>query len=257
MPPVVKNLLIINGIFYLATFLLAQRGIDLVSLFGMHIIGATDFKPWQIITYMFVHGSFGHIFFNMFALWMFGAVIENSLGSRRFLFYYLVTGIGAAIIHYTIIYFQIHPTSLLINQFLDHPSLETYRLWAENNTAPEFKTMVAQNWAHLQYNPDSLVELINITFTARNNYLNGFVIIGASGSVFGLLLAFGMMFPNSKIYIYFLLPIKAKWFVVIYGAIELVYGVAGTADGIGHFAHLGGMLFGFILLMIWRKKREI
>lgn len=253
LPPVVKNLLIINGLFYLATVLLSAKGIDLVSIFGLHYFGATAFRPWQIITYMFMHGSFGHIFFNMFALWMFGSAIENALGSRRFLAYYLITGIGAAIIHYIIIYFQIHPMLALLNGFIEHPSLETFRLLAENNTSYRFHEMLTNNLLFLQHNPDKLMELVQVTAIAKETFLNSFVIIGASGSVFGLLLAFGMMFPNSEIYIYFLLPIKAKWFVIIYGAIELIYGVTGSADGVAHFAHLGGMLFGFLLLLLWNR----
>lgn len=254
LPPVVKHLLIINGLFFLATYLLAQRGIDLVSLFGLHYFSAPAFKPWQIITYMFMHGGFGHIFFNMFALWMFGSTLENVMGSKRFLVYYLVTGIGAALIHYLIIFFQINPTVDLFNQFIENPSLETYRYLVENNKVENFQSLLSQNLLVLQSRPQDLTELVQIIFNLKNNYLNSFVIIGASGSVFGLLLAFGMMFPNSEIYLYFLLPIKAKWFVILYGAIELIYGITGTADGVAHFAHLGGMIFGFLLLMLWRKQ---
>lgn len=254
LPHVVKHLLIINGIFFLAKLLLSTRGIDLDSIFGLHYFAASDFKIWQIITYMFMHGNFGHIFFNMFALWMFGSTIERAWGGKRFLIYYLITGIGAAIIHYAIVYFQIHPTLALLNQFLDQPSLDTYRYLAEQNTNPRFAGMLTQNLAILQSDPSSLSELIQITFNVRETFLNSFVIIGASGAVFGLLLAFGMMYPNSEIYVYFLLPIKAKYFVIIYGAIELLYGVMGSSDGVAHFAHLGGMLFGLILILLWRKQ---
>lgn len=207
LPPVVKNLLIINGIFYLATIVLqSSLSIDLYKIFGLHYYTSQYFKPWQIITYMFMHGNFGHIFFNMFALWMFGSAIENVWGAKRFLVYYLITGIGAAICHYLIVAYEIN------------------FIW---NLPP------------------------------NNPYIDGFNIVGASGAVFGMLLAFGMMFPNSMIYLYFFLPMKAKWFVIIYGVIELFYGVTGSADGVAHFAHLGGMLFGFILIWYWKKKGEI
>ena len=254
LPPVVKNLLIINGLFFLAKVVLEGRGIDMDAIFGLHYFGAPDFKPWQVITYMFMHGNFSHIFFNMFALWMFGAAIENIWGGKRFLIYYLITGIGAALIHYIIVYFQIQPELALINQFLDNPSLETYRYLAENNASPNFQKMLNQNLVILQQNPNTINELIQVTAQAKNEFLNSFVIIGASGAVFGLLLAFGMMFPNSEIYLYFLLPIKAKWFVIIYGALELIFGITGSADGVAHFAHLGGMLFGIILILAWRKQ---
>lgn len=254
LPPIVKNLLIINGLFFLAKIVLASRDIDLDAIFGLHYFEAPDFRPWQVITYMFMHGNFSHIFFNMFALWMFGAAIENIWGGKRFLIYYLITGIGAALIHYMIVYFQIQPELALINHFLDNPSLDTYRYLAENNASPVFQKMFTQNLVVLQQNPSSLNELIQVTAQAKDDFLNSFVIIGASGAVFGLLLAFGMMFPNAEIYVYFLLPIKAKWFVVIYGALELIFGITGSSDGVAHFAHLGGMLFGILLILIWRKQ---
>lgn len=253
LPEGVKNLLIINIIVFIATFVFHKTGIcDFDKWLGLHYFGAPDFHVWQIITYMFMHANFEHIFFNMFALWMFGAAIENTWGTKRFLIYYLITGIGAALVHYLIIFFQIHPTMVLINQFLDSPSVETFRYLAEHNKDPHFKEMFTNNLLYLQQNPDSLNELAYITANARDTMLNSFNIVGASGAVYGLLLAFGMLFPNDRIYVYFLLPIKAKWFVVIFGAIELITGITAV-DGIAHFAHLGGMLFGIILILIWRK----
>lgn len=253
LPEGVKNLLIINVIFFFATFVFQKTGIcDLDKWLGLHYFGAPDFHVWQIITYMFMHANFEHIFFNMFALWMFGAAIENLWGTKRFLIYYLITGIGAALVHYLIIFFQIHPTLVLIDQFLDSPSLETFRYLAEHNQEPRLKEMFNNNLLYLQQNPDSLNELAYITANARDTLLNSFNIVGASGAVYGLLLAFGMMFPNDRIYVYFLLPIKAKWFVIIFGVIELITGIT-TVDGVAHFAHLGGMLFGIILILLWRK----
>lgn len=253
MPPVVKNLLIINGIFFLATVLLQAKGIDLVSVFGMHIIGTQAFRPWQIITYMFMHGSFGHIFFNMFALWMFGSAIENSLGSKKFLIYYLMTGIGAAVVHYLIIYVQLYPVLAPINHFLQNPSLDSYEYLTLHNQIPEIQGTLAHNFRLLQHDSTLLSDITLDLLAVKSKLLSPYVIIGASGSVFGLLLAFGMTFPNNYIYVYFLLPIKAKWFVIIYGAIELIYGISGTSDGIAHFAHLGGMLVGLPILLYWRK----
>lgn len=249
LPTVVKNLLIINGLFFLAKIVLASK-FDLDAIFGLHYFAASDFHVWQIITYMFMHGDFGHLFFNMFALWMFGASVENAWGERRFLCYYLITGIGAAMIHYLIIYFQIHSSLALIDAFLAAPSVDTFSQLA--NVDRINQAAIDQNLLYLQAHPSAVTEFVPQIEAFRDTFLNSFNIIGASGSVFGLLLAFGMMYPNSEIYVYFLLPIKAKWFVVIYGALELMYGVLGSADGVAHFAHLGGMLFGFLLIMTWR-----
>lgn len=254
LPIGVKNLLIINVLLFFATVVFQRTGMcDLNQWLGLHFVTAPFFKPWQFVTYMFMHGNFNHLFLNMFALWMFGATIENYWGTKRFLIYYFVTGIGAALVHYFVTFLQIQPMLVLFNQFLDSPSLETFRYLAENNVDIRFKGMFDNNLLFLQQNPGGLNDLVRVTADARDSFLNSFNIIGASGAVYGVLLAFGMMFPNDYIYIYFLLPLKAKWFVVLYVVIELVSGLT-TSDGIAHFAHLGGMLFGLILILIWRKS---
>jgi len=218
LPLVTKNLLIINGLFFLATYALGGMEIDLVDILGLHFISAQKFHVYQFVTYMFMHGDFTHIFFNMFALWMFGSALENFWGAKRFLLYYFVTGIGAGIVQEI--------------------------------------TWVIQLWDVLQ----SPLELINFVqhdlIIPKTDYLNRFVTVGASGAVFGLLLAFGMIFPNAVIYIYFLFPMKAKWFVVLYGVIELFSGIVGSSNGIAHFAHLGGMIFGIFLILYWRHKNK-
>ena len=256
LPPVVKNLLIINGLFFLAKIVLANMNIDLDSILGLHYYAASNFHIWQFFTYMFMHADFGHIFFKMFALWMFGAVVENVWGGRRFLVYYLLTGIGAAACQYLIVYFQVGGDVALLNAFLDAPSVDTYRTLAENCSAAGLKPVLKNNLQYLLAHPgmESLNELVEVTAEVKDSFLNSYNIIGASGAVFGILLAFGMMFPNSEIYLYFLLPIKAKWFVLGYGLLELIYGVTGTADGVAHFAHLGGMIVGLIIILLWRKK---
>jgi membrane associated rhomboid family serine protease len=220
LPPVVKNLLIINGLFFLATNVLgSQLGFDLSDKLGLHFPLADSFRPYQIITYMFMHANFMHLFFNMFALWMFGNTLENFWGPKRFLTYYMITGIGAAICHYAVVYFEMQPILQEIN--------------AQISNAYEQEALKQQVY-------------------------NAHVVIGASGSVFGILLAFGMLFPNTMLYIYFAIPIKAKWFVVLYGAAELISGITGAAgDNVAHFAHLGGMLFGFILIQYWKKKKTL
>lgn len=257
LPVGVKNLLIINTLVFFATVVFAKANIcDLNRWLGLHYFIAPDFKPWQFITYMFMHGNFGHLFFNMFALWMFGASVENAWGTKKFLIYYLITGIGAALTHYGITYAEIAPTLSLVNQFLDNPSMETYRYLVEHNEVAQLQQPFLNNLAVLQSNPDMMNELVAATITIQNSYLNSFVLIGASGAIYGILLAFGMMFPNNLIYIYFLFPIKAKWFVLIFGLLELAYGVMGTSDGVAHFAHFGGMVVGLLLILLWRRKER-
>ncbi len=228
LPTVTKNLLIINILMFVATFLLGKQGIDLTEKLGLHYYKAPLFKPYQFITYLFMHGSFMHLFFNMFAVYMFGSVLENAWGPKKFLTYYVFTGLGAALTQFVVFYYQITPDlnklQLLFEQTKDY----------------------AEQTQIIDY---------------RNRLLNspGLTVVGASGSLFGLLIAFGMMFPNAELMMLFLpIPIKAKYFVAIYGAIELFSGIANSAsDNVAHFAHLGGMFFGFILLMIWRKRKQV
>ncbi len=256
LPPAVKNLLIINGIFFLAKFAFATKGIDLNQILGLHYLLAEDFRLWQVVSYMFMHGDFTHLFFNMFALWMFGSTLENHWGSKRFLLYYFVTGIGAALIHYIVVAFQIQGDVSLMNQFLNNPSLETYQTLVNQCDAEALRQVFTQNLQIFLNNPSAVNEIAHATAEIQQSYLNSFNIVGASGSVFGLLLAFGMTFPNAVIYIYFLFPLKAKWFVVIYGGLELFFGMTGVQAGIAHFAHLGGMIFGIFLILYWRKKER-
>ena len=233
LPIVVKNLLIINALFFLATIAFDNiLKIDLADIFGLHYFGSELFRPHQLITYMFMHGNFGHILFNMFALWMFGNTIENYWGGKKFLIYYLITGIGAAL------------TQELVY------SIRIYQIVSQ--LSPEMIDMVKNNGLSL------LQQELNYSdkLCGNLNLLLNSVTVGASGSVFGILLAFGMIFPNVLIYIYFLFPVKAKWFVIAYGAIELISGISGTNDGVAHFAHLGGMVFGLLLILMWRKKNR-
>ena len=193
-PPVVLNLIIINALMLLATELLPV-GNRIVGALALFNVESPLFHSYQLVTYMFLHGGFSHLFFNMFALWMFGRTLEYELGSKRFLTYYMVCGIGAALIQYF--------TALAFGEL-----------------------------------PMSLV--------------------GASGAVMGLLLAFGVMHPNAVIMLLIPpIPMKAKWFVVVYGVIELFFGVSGRMDGVAHFAHVGGMLWGFLLLYYWKHKGVI
>ncbi len=232
LPPVVKNLLILNGLFYLATLGIGQAfKIDLTDILGLHYFGSPLFKPYQLISYMFLHGSFMHLFFNMFALWMFGYILENVWGPKKFLIYFLITGVGAVLIQMLIYYFQIsHLEASMSAEKITMVMEDGYKIMLQN------KNFMDPQMADL-------------------NALYNTSCIGASGAVFGILLAFGMLFPNTMLYVYFAIPIKAKWFVMIYGAIELISGVSNVeGDNVAHFAHLGGMLFGFILIKLWNRK---
>lgn len=266
LPLVVKNLLIINALFFLATVVMQSQGIDLSDQLGLHYPLSEKFRPYQFITYMFMHGSFMHLFFNMFALWMFGNTLENLWGPKRFLTYYLITGIGAAIIHYIVVFFETQSTMDFINAYIDSPSLETFQLFLNSENfkmgSPEmvehFNDMIptAYNHAITDNNAAQALQIsVDYMRLYKADFLNAPVVVGASGSVFGILLAFGMLFPNTLLYIYFAIPIKAKWFVILYGALELFSGLKGSPDdNVAHFAHLGGMLFGFILIKYWQKK---
>jgi len=219
--PATTNLIIINALMLAADFVLGRKGIDLNDWLGLHYYDASDYHIWQAVTYMFMHANFQHLFFNMFSLYMFGRLLEMVWGAQRFIIYYLVCGVGAAIVQ------QI-----------------------------AWRFGIVADWLHQ-------IQLEDAGFTygqlllEGGQYLNRLVTVGASGSVFGILLAFGMMFPNSTIYLLIPpMPLKAKWLVIGYGLFELFGGVVGSGDGIAHFAHLGGMLFGFLLIMLWRHDRK-
>jgi len=231
-PPVVKNLLIINGLFFFATILLQNQGINLSDYFGLHYWKSDAFRPHQLVTYMFMHGGFTHILFNMFALWMFGKVLEQVWGPKRFLIFYMVTGIGAGVVQLLVAYFRLMPLMAELPQ-------------------EDINTILTEGYDLLQSGKNWVGVGGDI-----NILING-TTIGASGAVFGILLAFGMLFPNTELMLLFPpIPIKAKWFVIGYGAIELYSGFSNNPnDNVAHFAHLGGMLFGFILIKYWKKDR--
>ena len=217
-PSITKNLLIINVLAFFATWVFEKQGLDLTATFGLHFFMAKDFSFYQLVTYLFMHGSFMHLFFNMFAVWMFGTVMERVWGPKRFLIYYLVCGIGAGIIQEGV-------------QYINYAN--------ENLAAYDF-VMTSSG---------------KITTEA---YLNLWTTVGASGAVYAILLAFGMTFPNERMFIIpFPFPIKAKWLIGGYIVIEVWSALNTPGDGIAHMAHLGGMLFGFLLIRYWRKHPNI
>ena len=216
LPPVTKNLLIINILCFFGYQVAKKYGIDLNNMLGLHFFLASDFNLAQLVTYMFMHANFQHIFFNMFAVWMFGRTLEHVLGSKRFLTYYMVCGIGAGLVQELVQYVQ-----------------------------------YAMELSHYE-NVNTGLAIIPMA-----EFLNMMTTVGASGAVYGILLAFGMLFPETRMFVFPLpFPIKAKFFVIGYAVIELFAGFGSSGDGIAHFAHLGGMIFGFLLIMYWRKKNR-
>lgn len=260
LPPAVKNLLIINVLFFIATFALNKQGIDLYQLFGLSWVESEYFKPFQLITYMFMHGDISHLFFNMFALWMFGYLLENVWGTKRFLIFYFVTGVGAALVQLAINWYGFHEVKQVLEVYASNPNVSDFSLVLKDHFDGMYKVQVVNqfisewsaNPTNTMFQSDS-IGIFNELLAARMSI----PMVGASGAVFGILLAFGMMFPNQRIYVYFLFPIKAKYFVIIYGAIEFFAGVYNPNGGIAHFAHLGGMIFGFAMLMYWKHKHKL
>ncbi len=209
LPTVTRYLLLANFVVWMLDAVLQRYGIQLVNIFGLHYFTASQFYFWQPFTYMFMHANFGHIFCNMFAVLMFAPVLENEWGSRKFLTYYLVCGVGAALVQEAV-------------------------------------------WALMFQHTFNMLPALQAA-----DYANRLVTIGASGAVFGVLFAFGWLFPNVPMYILFVpIPIRARIFVIVYALIELFAGLGDmtglTGDNVAHFAHLGGMLFGWLLLLWWR-----
>ena len=217
MPPVTKNLIIINVLVFFGTYVTKGYGIDLAEYLGLLFFLADNFNVGQLISYMFMHANFSHIFFNMFAVWMFGRILEQAWGSKRFLTYYIVCGIGAGLIQELV-------------QFI------------------EYETVLAG------YDG---VQMMNGVIPMQS-FLNMMNTVGASGAVYAILLGFGMQFPNQEIFIFPLpIPIKAKYFVMGYAALELLMGLSNNIhDNVAHFAHLGGMIFGIFMILYWKKKNR-
>ncbi len=217
-PLIIKNLIIVNALVLLAQYVFRHNPtFNMEDFFALHDTRSVFFRPHQLLTYMFLHSTEGltHIFFNMFALWMFGAILENLWGPKRFLIFYLLCGLGSAVLHLIVLHYQLNPI---------------------------YETLQ-------QYPPHDQILLLN-----NRNFDVNVATLGASGAVFGCLAAFGMLFPNSLIYLYFFVPIKAKWFVIGYAAIELFSGIQNsTGDSTAHWAHLGGALVGVIIVLYWRK----
>ncbi|MDR2887225.1 MAG: rhomboid family intramembrane serine protease [Bacteroidales bacterium] len=231
LPPVVKNIILINVVMLLSDFTVGRAfGVNLSAVLGLYFPRSEHFMPLQIVTHMFMHGGLWHLFFNMYALFIFGQVLEQVWGPKRFLIYYMVCGLGAAFIHETVIFVQ-------------------YEKIMGTISPEQLEVVINEGAGYLREHKvftDGLMQELQLLLNTPT--------VGASGAVFGILLAFGVLFPNTELMLLFPpIPIRAKYFVMIYGAIELYLAFAQPGSNIAHAAHLGGMLFGYILIKYWRK----
>lgn len=259
-PPVTKNLIIINVIMLVATMLLESRGIDLTRVLGLYYPGSDYFHPYQFITHLFMHGGIVHLFFNMFALYMFGRVLENVWGPKRFLLFYFVTGLGAAGLHTFVNYLEIAPMSNAVAAFINTPSPDLFASFVNKydgvikhyysiSSVRDFAVQWLDNPSVQSYESEA-VSLMNTLLARQINIPT----VGASGAVYGVLLGFGMLFPNTQLMLMFPpIPIKAKYMVIGYAVLELYLGISTSGGSIAHFAHLGGMLFGFFMIKYWNR----
>lgn len=228
-PTITKNLLIINVLMFLALIVFEGYGVDLNNILGLHFFLASDFHFYQLFTYMFMHGGFTHILFNMFTLWMFGGIVEQVWGPKKYLFYYIACGVGAGLI-------QMVATGIEYSYLASQLSPDAIEFVKEGG-----KDLLMTNRNYVGVMGD-----LNISLNQQ--------VVGASGAIYGLLLAFGMLFPEQRLFIFPLpVPIKAKWMVCIWIVVELLSALGTQGSQVAHFAHLGGMLFGYIMIRYWRN----
>jgi membrane associated rhomboid family serine protease len=261
LPEVTKNLLIINVIVFVATLIMQNQGFDMVDKFGLHYFASEKFGIWQFITYMFMHDigtpgniNIAHIGMNMLILFMFGSSVENVWGGKRFLTFYILCGLGAAVSHYAIVYFAMQPDLTFINSYIQSADINKLNELVNSSSfsarfTPEFREMVQNDPAH------ALSISIEFAKQFKTEMLNAPVVIGASGAIYGLLLAYGMIFPNNILLLFLILPVKAKYAVIIFGVMELFLGISGS-DNVAHFAHLGGLVTGFFVMQYWKNKNR-
>lgn len=263
LPIIVKNLLIINGLFYLAQITFSKGAVPIFSFedtLALHAWQSDLFKPWQLITHMFLHGDFYHILGNMFALWMFGSILENVWGAKRFLTFYLICGLGAALIHLLFLSYELTPImkdyTLVLQQqndpvnFVDAMASfgRKYNM-GFNEEALSFLKADPSNTLMT----DKVLEAVTTYYKNRINTAT----LGASGAVFGILAAFVYLFPNTYIYLYFLVPVKAKWLGLIYFSYELFFALQNSAgDNVARWAHIGGAIVGLLIVITWNKTNK-
>lgn len=252
--PVVKNLLLINiALLLIPSFM----NFELAKYFGLRYIFADSFQPFQFITYMFLHAGFGHLLGNMFALFIFGPMLERFWGSKRFFIFYMVTGVGAGILYGVVNFIEMQQLESAAEQYIENPNYEGFVSFVQENANYayrqwyDFIDAYGENPSNQQYIDGSIQRVQEVV-----RFQGNVPLIGASGAVFGILFAFGFLFPNTELFLLFPpIPIKAKYLVTFYGLYELYAGIQNTpGDNVAHYAHLGGMLIAFILLKIWQKN---
>jgi membrane associated rhomboid family serine protease len=278
LPPIVKNIIIINVIIFIATIVFSKSNIDLGHYLALHSFKSVDaagnhlFKPWQLITHLFMHGGgmfgpsidyeggFMHLFSNMFGLYMFGTILEQLWGSKKFLNFYLLCGIGAGLCHLLVLNYE---QSVLLQAVADYckaPKWDAFSaLISKNNLAQssfELQNLLV-TWSEDPSNATFAAESVN---ALNNSYVPSIVnetSVGASGAIFGILGAFAYLFPNTYLYLYFMFPIKVKYAIALYAAYEIYTGFRHSAgDNIAHFAHLGGLLVGVAIVLFWNKTNK-
>lgn len=259
LPLIIKNLLIVNVLFFLAQKTIGLQGLfDMEDFLALHHVRSPLFKPWQLVTHMFLHGNLMHLFGNMFALWMFGSVLENLWGPKRFLTFYFICGIGAALLHLAFLWYDYNS---LLQDFMQLKQMPTptllaafYQKWGlfQDATATNLVNDYLRDPSNTLFQDKAVSYISDLTYRAISTPT-----LGASGAVFGVLAAFVYLFPNTYIYLYFFVPVKAKWIGLVYFGIEVYYAWQNSeGDNVARWAHIGGAVVGFILVLTWNRKNR-
>jgi len=256
--PVVKNLLIINVVVFLLQSLFG--GINFTGILSLWKIGSENFAPYQFFTYMFAHGGFGHILFNMLGLVFLGPLLEQFWGPKRFITFYLITGIGAGVLYSGIEYVRMNSLESQVEEYVINPTPDNLNVFVDKNSnyfGPSIYEFISE-FSKQPDNPSYISESKSIVKSLYNKAFNLGSMLGASGAIYGILMAFGMLFPNTELMLLFPpIPIKAKYLVLILGGIALYSGLQrNPGDNVAHFAHLGGMIFAFIMIKYWQSQRN-
>lgn len=255
--PIVRNLLIINVLVFIVQS--AWNDTLMTYWFGLHYIKGASFMPHQVLTHIFLHGGFTHLLSNMFGLFMFGPLLESLWGPKRFLIFYLFTGVGAGLLYAAVNYYEVSQLQTAVEAYLQNPGYDGFVSFVNKHV----KWFFTQNYDFLETfrkNPTNASYITESTTFVKDYFTRqeNIPMVGASGAIFGILMAFGVLFPNTELMLlFFPFPIKAKYFVLLYGGYELYAGVQNSSgDNVAHFAHVGGMLFAFILIRIWNTGRK-
>ncbi|MGB3618791.1 MAG: rhomboid family intramembrane serine protease [Catalinimonas sp.] len=261
--PVVKNLLLINVGLLAAEYLMVSDSSMFSSLFaqwfGLRYVLADSFRPWQFLTYMFIHAGLSHIFFNMLGLFFFGPLLERFWGSKRFLIFYLATGLGAGVLYSAINFYETYSFEQEVDAYVRDPNPDDFVKLVRDHEEIFYGVSDAaiESFARYPDNADLQVQTVRVANEALLRKEN-LPMIGASGCVFGILAAFGLLFPNTKLFLLFPpIPVKAKYIVIFYGVTALFGAIRDApGDNVAHYAHLGGMVFGWLLVMLWGRDRN-